>query len=118
VSATLTVSTKGATTAMLNWQKRGPLNLGGGVAAAALILFCTPVPRRKWQTMICVLFAAIIVAAASGCGGSGSSMQNPSNPSNPSDPSSTATSPGPYTVTVTGASGGQQTTTTIAVIVQ
>jgi hypothetical protein len=118
VSATLTVSTKGATTtAMLNWQKRGPLGLGGGVAAA-LVLFFIPVPRRKWQTMICLLFAAIIVAAASGCGSGGTSMQNPPNPSNPSGPTGTATSAGAYTVTVTGVSGNQQATTTVAVIVQ
>jgi hypothetical protein len=118
VSATLTVSTKGATTAMLNWQKRGPLGLGGGVAAA-LVLFFIPLPRRKWQAMICLLFTAIIIAAASGCGSSGNSMQqNLPTASNPSGPTSTATSPGTYMVTVTGASGNQQATTTIAVIVQ
>jgi hypothetical protein len=114
VSATLTVSTKGATTAMLNGQKPGPFGLGGGVIAA-LALFCIPMPRRRWHAMICLLFASIIVATASGCGGG---TQNTPTPSTPSAPTSTATSPGTYTVTVTGTSGSQQATATVAVIVQ
>ena len=76
VSATLTVSTKGATTAMLNSQKPGPFGLGGGVIAA-LALFCIPMPRRRWHSMICLLFVAIIVAAVSGCGGSSSTQSTP-----------------------------------------
>jgi hypothetical protein len=116
VSATMTVSTNGATTAMLNGQKRGPIGLGGGVIAA-LALFCIPMPRRRWHAMLCLLFAAIIVTAASGCGGA-SSTQNTPDPSTPSAPTSTATSPGTYTVTVTGTSGSQQATATVAVIVQ
>jgi Chitobiase/beta-hexosaminidase C-terminal domain len=116
MSATLTVSTNGATTAMLNGQKRGPIGLGGCVIAA-LALFCIPMPRRRWHAMLCLLFAAIIATAASGCGG-GSSTQNAPDPSTPSAPTSTATSPGTYTVTVTGTSGSQQATATVAVIVQ
>jgi hypothetical protein len=116
VSATLTVSTNGATTAMLNGQKREPIGLGGGVIAA-LALFCIPMPRRRWHAMLCLLFAAIIVTAASGCGGA-SSTQNTPDPSTPSAPTSTATSHGTYTVTVTGTSGSQQATATVAVIVQ
>jgi hypothetical protein len=116
VSATLTVSTTGATTAMLNGQKRGPIGLGGGVIAA-LALFCIPMPRRRWHAMLCLLFAAIIVTAVSGCGGA-NSTQNAPDPSTPSAPTSTATSPGTYTVTVTGTSGSQQATATVAVIVQ
>jgi hypothetical protein len=117
VSATLTVSTKGATTAMLNGQGRGPLGLGGGVIAA-LALFCIPMPRRKWNAMICLLVAAVIVAGVSGCGSNSGSTQNAPVPSTPSDPTSTATSPGTYTVTVTGSSGNQHATATVAVILQ
>ncbi len=115
VSATLTVSTKGATTAMLNGHNPGPIGLGGGVIAA-LALFCIPMPRRRWHSIICLLFAAVIVAAVSGCGGS--STQATTAPPTQSGSTSTATTPGTYTVTVTGASGGQQATATIAVIVQ
>ena len=115
VSATLTVSTKGATTAMLNGQKPGPFGLGGGVIAA-LALFCIPMPRRRWHAMICLLFVAVIVAAVSGCGGS--STQTTSTPPTQSAPTSTATSPGTYAVTVTGTNGSQQATASIAVIVQ
>jgi hypothetical protein len=117
VGATLTVSTKGATTAMLHGQGRGPLALGGGVIAA-LALFCIPMPRRKWNAMICLLFAAVIFAGVSGCGGNSGSTQNAPAPSTPSDPTSTATSPGTYTVTVTGSSGSQHATATVGVIVQ
>ncbi len=115
VSATLTVSTKGATTAMLNDQKHGPVGLGGGIIAA-LALFCIPMPRRRWHGIVCLLFIAIVVAAATGCGGS--STQSAPASSTPSDPASTATNPGTYTVTVTGISGSQQATATVAVIVQ
>ena len=118
VGATLTVTTKGATTAMLNGQGRGPLALGGGGVIAALALFCIPMPRRKWNAMICLLFAAVIVAGVSGCGSNNGSTQNAPVPSTPSDPTSTATSPGTYTVTVTGSSGSQHATATVGVIVQ
>jgi hypothetical protein len=117
VSATLTVGTHGATTKMLNRFKGGPLGLGGGVVAA-LVFFCVPIQRPKWQTMVCPLFVTMIVAAAGGCGSSGSSVPNPSTPSNPSDPPSTATTPGNYAVTVTGTNGSQQVTTAIVVTVQ
>lgn len=117
VSATLTVSTTGATTAMLNGQKRGPIGLGGGVLAA-LALFCIPMPRRRWHSMICLLFVAIMVAAVSGCGGTSTAQTTPAGPSSPGAATSTATSPGTYTVTVTGTSGSQHATATVAVIVQ
>jgi hypothetical protein len=117
VSATLTVSTSGATTALLNRIKGGPLGWGGGVLAA-LIFFCVPIPRRKWQTIVCLLLAGIIVAAAGGCGSGGSSAANSSNPSKPSDPTNTATTSGTYTITVTGTSGTEHATATIAVTVQ
>jgi hypothetical protein len=107
VSATLTVSTTGAATAALNELKQRPFGVGGSILTA-LALFCIPIPRRKWQTMIGLLFAAILIASASGCGSSNSTH----------DPSSTATTSGTYVVTVTGTSGSQVATKAIAVTVQ
>lgn len=80
---------------------------GGGTIAAALLLFCLPFRRRKWQALIGMLLFAVIVAMASGCGGGIKTTS-----------SAIGTSAGTYTVTVTGTSGTHQSTAAIDVIVQ
>jgi hypothetical protein len=92
-TSTLTVTTTAATSSE-NEMRR----LLWPSAGTALALFlCVPRSRRKWLTMlgVLVLLAAFVVT---GCGGSGNSGGS-------GGTGNAGTTPGTYTVTITGTSG-------------
>jgi hypothetical protein len=97
-TSTLTVSSTGATNAMIRPQWR-PL---GGTALAVILILAIPRRRRSWLAML-LLFAVVLSAGLMGCGGKSSGGTGNS-----------GTTPGAYTVTVTGTSGG--TTATVATV--
>jgi hypothetical protein len=79
-------------------------HLGGGCAAlAALLMFGIPARRRRWASMIVLVF--LVFAGAIGCG-AGSSTTPPISPSTP------ATTPGKYTFTLTGTDSADSKITT------
>jgi hypothetical protein len=67
--------------------------LGNGGTLAAVLLLCLPFRRRKWQVLLGLFAMVVIGSAAIGCGSTSTTHQ------------STGTTPGSYTVTVTGTSG-------------
>jgi trimeric autotransporter adhesin len=107
VTSMLTINTTKADTAALHNPFERMLTLGGGGTVLALLFFCLPLRRRKWQTLLGILLFAFAAIAATGCGSS-STMT----------PTQTGTTPGAYTVIVTGSSGSMQATTSVAVTVQ
>jgi trimeric autotransporter adhesin len=100
----LTVSTTAATTA----QNR-PMNLfwpsAGGAALAMVFFIGIPARRRNWLSMLGLLVFFFSMAAI-GCGGS--SHSGGGNP---------GTTPGTYTVTVTGTAGSMTIPTTVTLTV-
>ena len=80
----------------------------GGAVLAVLFFFGVPKRRRNWLAMVGLL-VLFVSGVAIGCGGGGSSGGGTT--SNP------GTTPGTYTVTVTGASGANSKTTTVTLTV-
>ena len=110
-TATLTVSTTAATA--LN----EPLKLfwpsTGGAVLALVFLFGIPERRRNWLAMLGLLVIFVSgVAIGCGGGGGGNSGGGGGGSSNP------GTTPGTYTVTVTGTAGSITQTTAVTVTVQ
>ena len=109
--ATLTV----VTTAPASGAMSDPIHIGspwytGGATLACLLLLGMPARRRSWRTMLGNL--ALLVAFTSGllaCGGGSSGGMGTGN---------RGTTPGLYTVTVTGTSGTTIATGTVTVTVQ
>jgi trimeric autotransporter adhesin len=116
-TATLTISTTAATSSasLLPRHLRGGWYVTGGVAVAGLFVLGIPRRRRNWLSMLSVvaIFAGVAIVLA-GCSGSSNSGGNGGGGTtgNP------GTTPGAYTVTVSGSSGALATTTTITVTVQ
>ena len=109
-TATLTINTTtGTTTASI--PARRWIGYGGGGVLAAVLLICMP-RRRKWQTLFALVLLAVVGAAASGCGGA-YKLTNPA-----SKTSNVGTTPGTYTIVVTGTSGSMTETTAVSVSVQ
>jgi hypothetical protein len=74
---------------------------------ASLLLVGFPIQRRRKMTQPGLLFIATLIGATMGCGGTKAAAP----PANP------GTTPGAYTVTVTGSSGSIIATTVITVTV-
>lgn len=115
VSATLTISTTAASTAATGYlvtrnqhPPRGVAIGGPVIAMASLLLFWFPIRRRRKMTQLGLLLIAILIGAANGCGGGTKAAAPPANP---------GTTPGVYTVTVTGSSGSITATTAVTVTV-
>ncbi len=111
-TATLTINSA-PTSAALHAPRNGssagsPLHRlledSGGVALASVLLLAIPARRRSWRSILMVLlaFGALGILGIMGCGGT----------------STSGTSPGTYTVTVTGTSGGVSANTTVAVTIE
>lgn len=113
VTATLSILTTARSTAALYRPLQHLFTVGGGATLAALFFIWLPIRRRRWQTLIGMLFFVVLALAASGCGGSNSASLKASG----SGPNS-GTTAGNYTITVTGSSGSSQATTTVAITVQ
>jgi hypothetical protein len=107
VTAMLTINTTKAGTAALHNPFERLLTLGGGGTVLALLFFCLPLRRRKWQALLGLVLFAFAAIAASGCGGNTTLT-----------PTQTGTTAGNYTITVTGSSGSAQAKTSVAVTVQ
>jgi trimeric autotransporter adhesin len=108
VTATLTVSTTAASAAADS--TRGSAIGGSVVAIASLLWFGFPIRRRRTTTQLGLLLIATLFGAAIGCGG-GNAAKPQATPANP------GTTPGAYTVTVTGSSGAITATTAVTVTV-
>ena len=108
-TATLTVYTTAPSTATLVYPARPgtPWYAASGATLACILLIGIPARRRSWRTILGML--ALLVAFAGGvlaCGGGGSGTIYP------------GTTPGNYTITVTGTSGTATATGTISLTVQ
>jgi len=112
-TATMTVSTTAATSAAMHRPARpGAGLLGGGSVLACVLLFGFS-ERRKWrQTMLGMLvLLALLGGGVVSCGGGGGGGGGGGN-GNP------GTTPGSYTVTVTGTSGSTTAQCTVTIQVQ
>jgi hypothetical protein len=114
VTATLTVSTTAVSSAANGYSvarnhhpPRGVAIGGPVIAMASLLLFGFPIRRRRTMKWLGRLLIAISIGTAIGCGGTKAAAP----PANP------GTTPGAYTVTVTGSSGAITATTAVTVTV-
>jgi hypothetical protein len=80
---------------------------GPAIAMASLLFFGIPIRRRRKLTQLGPLLIATLIGATMGCGGTKATAP----PANP------GTTPGAYTVTVTGSSGAIKATTAVAATV-
>jgi hypothetical protein len=113
-TATLTISTTAATTATLVHPKHPavPWYAAGGATLACILLFGVPTRRRRWRTMLGMLFlVAILAGGMSACTKPLSTLKG----GGTSNPGTTA---GTYTITVTGTSGSTTATGIVALTVQ
>jgi len=114
-TATLTISTTAATSALLyNPEHHGfPWHTEGGAALACILLIGIPARRRRWRTMLgmlallVTLSGGVLACGGGGCGGIGTGANN--------NPGTTA---GAYTITVSGTSGTTTATGTVTLNVQ
>ncbi|MGO9087734.1 MAG: choice-of-anchor tandem repeat GloVer-containing protein [Terriglobales bacterium] len=115
VTATLTIATTAPTTGALAYPARPGLRwyAGGTTLVFGLCLgigICIPARRRSWRTRMGALVLLVILAVGLlACGSSSSGGGGTGNP---------GTTPGAYTVTVTGASGSTTATGTVTLTVQ
>ncbi|HEX3472105.1 MAG TPA: FG-GAP-like repeat-containing protein [Silvibacterium sp.] len=121
VTATLTISTTAATTAVM-LHPTGPAYrwYAGGAALACILFFGIPARRRSWRTMLAMLFfLAFLTGGLLSCGGGGSGGGGAGGGSGggggTSNPGTTA---GTYTITVTGTAGATTATEAVTLTVQ
>jgi trimeric autotransporter adhesin len=113
VTATLTVNTTAASTtanshlAIRNQQPCGVAIPGSTMALSSLLLFGLPIRQRRNLTQFGRLLIAILIGATMGCAGTKAAAPR----ANP------GTTPGAYTVTITGSSGSIMATTAVTVTV-
>jgi hypothetical protein len=109
-TATLTVTTKATTTALAK-PAQTPWLPAGGLALAGLLLLISPSQRRRWRTTLGVLvLLAVLTSGLLACGGGGSTGGG-------GGTTTPGTTPGAYTITVTGTSGTLTATTTVSLTV-
>ncbi len=112
--ATLTVLTQATTTAGARVPER-PRNIWyttGGAALGFIVLFGIPARSRKWRSILTVVaLLGILGGGVVACGGGGGGGGGPVKTTIP------GTTPGAYTVTVTGTSGSLTSLGTITVTV-
>jgi FG-GAP-like repeat len=110
VTATLTISTTAASaathsTARTQYPPRVAEAGGALIAMASLLFFGFPIRRWRTITQLSLLPIAALISAVIGCGGTKAATP----PANP------GTTPGAYTVTVTGSSGAIKATIDVTV---
>jgi hypothetical protein len=113
----LKVNTTAASTASLVWPARLKLWAAGsgGSILAFVLMIGVPSRRRRWLSML-VLLWMIVTAGAIGCGGGGASGGGQS-PSSPNSPATPATTVGSYTFAVTGTDTSNAKITTSANVI-
>ncbi len=99
-TATLTISTTAATIASLAYPMHGgsPWYAWRGATLACILLFCFAPRRRNWRNLLGMI--ALLIALGSGaiaCGGSSNMISGGTG--------AAGTTPGSYTITLTGTSG-------------
>ncbi|MBS1803652.1 MAG: chitobiase/beta-hexosaminidase C-terminal domain-containing protein [Acidobacteria bacterium] len=109
VTATLTIKTTAPSAATAHSQVPRIFAVGGETLAAALILFAFPIKRRRWQTLLGTLLLVFLVNAATGCGGKSTPITGGG---------SVGTTPGSYTIIVTGSSGTSTSSVSVNFTVQ
>jgi hypothetical protein len=110
-TATLTISTTAATSAGLVQPRSNgiPWLASGGATVVCILILGIPVRRRGWRSTLSMM--ALLFAISSGvlaCGGGGNSGGG----------GVSGTTPGTYTITVTGTSGTLAETGTVSLIVK
>jgi len=121
-TAILTISTTAATSGALVYperpgaKRRGvPWYAAGGATLACLLFFGIPARRRSWRAMLGMLALLVVLAGgAAACGGGG----NNGGGGGGGGGGNSGTTPGAYTITVTGTSGTITETGTVALTVQ
>jgi hypothetical protein len=108
-TGTITINTTAPTTSTLVSPKvpgksRGWIGAGSGAVLAFLVFLGIPARRRSWRKMLGMLILLVVLGTVSACGGGGSSTGTTT---------VGGTTPGTYTVTVTGK--GTDKTTSAAV---
>jgi hypothetical protein len=107
----LTVESKSACSLADNREQRIPWYAGGGAALACVVFLGMPARRRRWRAMLAMLAVlAVVVGGMTACGGGGGTACT--------GLSTAGTTPGAYTVTVTGTSGSTTATGTVNLTVQ
>jgi hypothetical protein len=103
-------TTAGSTASLVQPSRKSLWGFGGGTVLAVLLMCGIPAQRRRWMSMLALLWI-VVASVAVGCGGgSGSSTQNTS-----------GTTAGNYTFAVTGTDSTNAsitTSTTVSVTVQ
>jgi sugar lactone lactonase YvrE len=87
---------------------------GAGAMLACLLLFAAPAGSRR-RTPLLILFALCLTALGAGCSGSAAGGGGGGGASPPPVP---GTTPGAYSITVSGTSGSSTVSTTVALTVQ
>ncbi|MGA7343548.1 MAG: VCBS repeat-containing protein [Terracidiphilus sp.] len=111
-TATLTIATTAESSgcSALDRQPGAPWYAGGGAVLACVLLFGIPARRRRWRAMLGVALLAVLALGFEACG-------TPHTIACPAI-ARAGTTPGDYTVTVTGTSGAISATGTVALTVQ
>jgi pro-kumamolisin-like protein/Big-like domain-containing protein len=109
--ATLTIATTaGSTTTARTSQDRFPWATSGGATLACILLFGIPARRRSWRTLLgMVLLFCVTAGGLAGCTGAMIASKTPSG---------TGTTPGLYTIAITGVSGTATATANVTLTVQ
>jgi len=115
-NATLTISTTlGGTLPCTASDRPGsglPWAAGSGTALACVLLLALPERRRRWRSLLgMALLLAALGGSVTACGGGNKSIACPT-------AVTASTTPGIYTITVTGASGTTTETGTVTLTVQ
>jgi Big-like domain-containing protein/chitobiase/beta-hexosaminidase-like protein len=114
-TATLTISTTTASSpcsATVLRPKGIPWYTSGGATLACLLLLGIPARRRSWRTMLGMLvLLAAVAGGMTACGGGGGTTVC-------GTAAELGTTPGAYTITVTGISGATTETGTVTLTVQ
>jgi len=108
-TATMTVNSTAASA--MNRPLRSLWPGAGGAMLACTLFLISPMRRQRWLGLAAWIFLFAAVCSV-GCGGGGSSGGGSGPPPN------SGTSPGTYTVTITGVSGSMTETGTVALTVQ
>jgi subtilase family serine protease len=116
-TGTLTIATTASSTSQCTADNRKPQGLPwyatGGTVLACVLLFGIPARRRRWRAMLGMLvFLAVLASGVVACGGGGGGSKACTNTV------IAGTTPGAYTVTVTGTSGATTAMGTLTLTVQ
>ena len=114
-SAVLTISTTapsaGTCSSVNSMGQRFPWRTTGVTALACLLLFSNPKRKRAWRTLASILiFLACLAGGVTACGGNGRTACT--------NVAVAGTTPGLYTITITGVSGATKATGTLTLTVQ